>query len=206
MGPADERAAVTLHLSNMPSRINAGDGGDLIAGTIWTRTGLALEASDDSNPNAEITVGEQPSGLSLNPAAWVNDGGRLWEIALTPDLPLALTIDGGNGAMTADLMGLTLSTLAIDSGNGSATITLPSGDYEARVDSGNGSVTVLLPGSVAARVEYNTGNGRVRVDDRFERLRGDSDDGIYQTAGYDTADGRVLLIVDTGNGSVTIGQ
>lgn len=203
---AAERAAVTLNLSNMSSRITAGDGGDLIAGTIWTRTGVALESSGDTAANAVVSIGEQAGGFALNPAAWISDGGHTWEFSLTPDLPLDLTLDGGNGAITADLSGLTLSALAVDSGNGAATVTLPAGDYEATIDSGNGAVTVVLPAGVAARVEYNTGNGRVRVDDRFDRLSGDNDDGVYQTADYDTAAARVLLVVDTGNGSVTVNE
>lgn len=204
---AAERAAVTLHLSNMSSNITAGDGGDLIAGTIWTRTGLALESSADTDPHAVVTVGEQAGGFSLNPAAWSSDSGRPWAISLTPDLPLDLTFDGGNGAITADLTGLTLSALAVDSGNGAVTITLPAGGgYEASIDSGNGAVTVALPAGVAARLEYDTGNGRVRVDDRFQRLSGDNDDGVYQTADYDTAAERVLLVIDTGNGAVTVNE
>lgn len=203
-----ERATVTLNLSNMTSRIHAGDGGDLIAGTIWTRSGLDLQPGSSAGNTFEVSVGERPGGFSVNPADWFSGGsdGRSWEFALTPDLPLDLTLNGGNGSVTADLTGLMLSALAIDGGNGAATVTLPGGDYEAKIDSGNGAVNVSLPTGVAARVTYNTGNGFVRVDDRFQRLSGDGDGGVFQTDGYDTAAERVLLVIDTGNGSVTVNE
>ena len=56
---------------------------------------------------------------------------------------------------------------------------------------------------VEARVEYDTGNGSLNVDGRFERVSGDRDEGVYETPGYEAAGGLAIRL-DSGNGSVTI--
>lgn len=221
---AAETAAVTLHLSNYPSRIDAGGGEELLAGTIWTRTGLDMKPSSDADDHIAVTVGELPGGFNFNPFDWAGSGNHEWEIYLSPDLPIDLEIDGSNGSTRAALDALALSGLSIDSSNGSFEASLPDGDYDVRlnggngsvalaladsgagewrVDGGNGSITLALPRGVAARVEYDTGNGSMNVDGRFTRVSGDRDEGVYETAGYSAGEG-VVFVVETGNGSVTI--
>ena len=221
---AAETAAVTLELGNLPANVAAGDGTAIAAGTIWTRTGLRTDTSGEGDGHVEVEVGEARGGLTLDPREWATTG-QSWEIALSPDLPINLTIDAGNGPTTADLTGLRLSELSIDAGNGQATAALPAGDYDVRldggnghialalpaagsrtvrVDGGNGGITLSLPAGVAARVEYEEDNGAVVVDDRFTRVSGDNDEGAYETDDYATAGERVLVVVDSGNGAVRI--
>ena len=219
---AAETAEVTIRLGNYPARVQAGDGGDLIAGTIWTRSGLDMTPGSEGDDHITVEVGELPSGPTLNIAEWTNED-HTWSFYLSPDLPIDLTLDAGNAPLTADLAALALSDLFIDGGNSATTAALPSGDYdvringgngrvdvslpdgarEVRVDGGNGGVDLTLPQGVAARVEYDTGNGGVRVDGRFERVSGDNDEGAYETAGYGSGEG-ILLIIETGNGGVEI--
>jgi len=220
---AAETAAVTIHLANYPARIEAGDGADLIAGTIWTRTALDMRPGSEGDSHITVEVGEEPGGLMLNVADWTSEA-RAWQFFLSPDLPIDLTLDAGNAPLTADLAALSLSNLVIDGGNSTTTAALPDGDYDirldggngrldvtlpasgrrdVRVDGGNGGIDLVLPAGVEARVEYNRGNGGVHVDGRFERVAGDNDEGAYETAGYRPGDG-VLLIIETGNGGVEI--
>lgn len=219
-----QRAEVTLHLSNFPATVAPGDGSHLISGTIWTRTGLDLRPGSEGDDLITVEVGEEQGGPTLNFADWVGQN-REWTFALTPDLPIDLTINGGNSSVQADLAGLALSRLAIEASNGRVTATLPGGDYDVALDGGNGGVDlqlptggerevtinggnggihVNLPDGVAARVEYHRGNGGVNVDGRFERVEGDQDEGAYETDDYDTAADRVLFVVETGNGGVSI--
>lgn len=221
-----ETAAVTLNLGNLPADVAANDGQNLVAGTIWTRTGVEMTPRSEDDSHVEVEIGETRGGLTLDPREWTATGQR-WQISLAPDLPIDLTVDASNGPVTADLAGLMLSNLDIDAGNGRVTATLPDGVYDlrleggnghitltlpamgsrtVRVDGGNGGVTLTLPVGVAARVEYDEGNGSVSVDGRFTRVSGDGDEGVYETADYATADERVLFIVDSGNGSVRIGE
>lgn len=221
---AARTAEITLHLSNFPAAIAPGDAGNLISGTIWTRTGLDMRPGSEGDDHITVEVGEERGGPTLNFADWVGQE-REWTFELTPDLPIDLTIDAGNSAVQAELAGLALSRLVIDASNGRVSAALPDGDYDVRLDGGNGGANLLLPAGgerevaidggnggihvtlpdgVAARVEYRRGNGGVNVDGRFERVEGDREEGAYETADYDTAADRVLFIVETGNGGVSI--
>lgn len=219
---AAETAAVTLHLGNYPATVAAGDGSELVAGTIWTRTGVVATPRSEGD-HVAVDVAEQPGATLFNPGDWIS-GDHDWTFTLTPDLPLALHIDGGNSSVDADLTGLMLTALALDGSNGSLAAALPDGTYDVslnggnggvdlylpdegggtvRVEGGNGGIDIFLPRGVEARVEYDTGNGSMNVDGRFERVSGDRDEGVYETAGYNAGDG-VLFVVETGNGSVEI--
>jgi hypothetical protein len=150
-----------------------------------------------------VTVGERSGGFSFDPTTW-GDEDRAWAFALNPAVPIDLTIDGGNSSATADLGDLMLSGLVIDAGNGGVEATLPEGDYDIRLDGGNGTINLLVPDGVPMRVEYDTGNGSVNVDERFERVSGDEDEGVYETADYDATAGGLLMEINSGNGGVSI--
>ena len=218
-------ADITLELGNQPTEIGAGSETDLLDLTIWTRTALDLEQDLDDD-HLRVVAGERPGGFGFG-AINAADTGRAWTFALSPNVPTDLHIDAANGRVSADLSGLTLSGLDIDAGNGQITAMLPDGDYdigldagngtlvltlpgsgthEMQADTGNGSVRLLLPPGMAARVEYDSGNGAIAVDDRFERVSGDDDEGVYETAGYDDATDRLLLVIDGGNGQTVIAE
>jgi DUF4097 and DUF4098 domain-containing protein YvlB len=194
--------------------------------SVWTRGEVQLEQEreDDGRLALEFGVREDPLTW-LDPRSWGDSSNQRWNVELSQTVPLELHVNAGNGATTAALGDLTLTALALDSGNGSLEATLPDGNYDIRVDSsngsvaltlpgagrqslrvdsGNGSVRLLLPPGVAARVEYDTGNGRLSVDERFTQVSGDHDEGVYETAGYDAAADGLTIHVDSGNGSVTI--
>jgi hypothetical protein len=198
-------AEITLHLGNFPTAIGPLNGGGLIAGSVWTRGEVQLdtERTDDGRVELEAGVRENPAGW-FDPRTWGGGENRQWAIDLSPTVPLDLRLDTGNGATTAALDELNLTALTLDSGNGAVEATLPDGDYDIRVDSGNGRVVLHLPASVEARVEYDTGNGSLNVDEHFERVSGDADEGVYETAGYDASAESISIHLDGGNGSVTI--
>jgi hypothetical protein len=227
LGTGRGAAELRQETFELPAQISALNGDMLIAGTIFTRGDLRFDTAVEDG-RAEITVGEENAVWSFNPADWFrNEPGREWQISLNPNVPTNLEIDVGNASTSAGLEDLTLTALEVDGGNGSLSATLPPGDYEIvvdsgngsmrlnlpasgqqtmRIDGGNGSVSLSLPANVAARVEYNEGNGSVSVDDRFSRVSGDSDEGVYETADYDSATDRVTLEVNTGNGSFSISR
>lgn len=200
-----ETAAITLHLGNLPADIAANDGENLVAGTIWTRTGVEMIPRSDADDHVAVEIGETGGGWTFDPREWLSPTHQ-WQIFLSPDLPIDLTIDAGNGGTTADLTELDLSALTIDAGNAQTSAALPPGKYRVAVDGGNGGTALTLPAGVAARVEYDEGNGAVVVDDRFRRISGDGDEGVYETDGYDPAEEGVLIVIDGGNGRVTVGE
>lgn len=198
-------AEITLSLGNLPTTIGPLNDGGLIAGSVWTRGAAQVDTERDDDGRVEMEVGVRENAADwFDPRTWGGGEDRQWVIDLSPAVPLDLRIDAGNGATTAALEALNLTALTLDSGNGALEATLPAGDYDVRVDSGNGSVALRLPQGVEARVAYDSGNGSVNVDNRFQRISGDRDEGIYETAGYDAAAGGISIDLDSGNGSITI--
>jgi len=136
-----------------------------------------------------------------NPAAWFAVGSSRWDIALYPQVPLALRVNGGAGRLSLDLAALNVSSLNIDAGVGSLTVTTPkAGMMTMRVNGGVGSAAITIPQGVAARIRVQSGLGNIRVDDaRFPKF-GDT----YQSADYASASNKIDVEVNGGVGSVGI--
>lgn len=224
-----ESADIVIDLSNYPVDIRGvADSDNLVQGTIWTSTGLALDSENDGR-YASVQVGEESSIQSiLNPANWFTDvADRTWRIDLSELVPVNLRVNVGNGSAAVDLHSLSLSQLRLDAANGSLVATLPNGYFDGRivggngsvrvtlpangrqelqVDGGNGSMTFLLPEGTPARVEFDKGNGSIALDQRFDLVDGDRERGVYQTAGYTHSDDGLLIRLETGNGSFRISQ
>lgn len=221
-----ETAEITIDLGNFPAVFNPLTGGGLVGGTIYTYGRMDTEFELERG-HARFKVGERSNGgFMFNPEEWFNDRDEhWWTVSLSPDVPIDLHIDSGNGGGIAELERLMLTDLTVDAGNSRLSINLPDGDYDARLDAGNGGINVRLPRSgehevringgngrieltlparVEARVEYDTGNGSINVPPHLRRVSGNSDEGAYETDGYNRAAGGLLLIVDSGNGTVNI--
>jgi hypothetical protein len=219
-----DSAEVHLKLSNYPTTLSAAAGEGLVSGTLWTSGRPDIDSQVDDG-RAEVEIGEAAEGWMLNPLGWVADGEtHTWDLALSPDVPIELRLDVGNGSVQADLSDAVLTglrlegdngrtaailppgeyALVVDGGNGALELTLPDdGRQQVQIGSGNGSVQLALPQGVEARIEFDEGNGRIAVDGRFEQVRGDDDRGVYQTAGYQ--DGAGLRVdLASGNGSISV--
>ena len=150
-----------------------------------------------------------------------------WEIGLNPDVATDLTLDVGAGTASIDLRDLSLTDLNVDGGAGSTEAWLPGGDYgvyfdvsagstkltlpdfgrqKIEIDGGAGSLTLYLPPGVEARVEVDGGAGSFNLNqDRFRQVSGDEkDEGVWETAGYDSDRDGLDLFVDVSAGSVRI--
>lgn len=222
-----ESAEITLDLGNSATEVHPLQGDtNLIDGSIYTSGELKFDTEVEDG-HAEVVVGEDNVSWFFNPSAWFSDEpGQTWQFNLNSAIPTDLRIDMGNSSATAELGALTLTYLRVEGGNGSLRAVLPPGNYEADIDSsngsmrfslpesgeqvmnvesGNGSITLFLPTNMEARIEFDEGNGGINVDgSRFSLVRGDDDDGVYETANYGTAADRITLEVDSGNGSISI--
>lgn len=154
-----------------------------------------------------------------------------WDVGLSPNVPLDLSIDGGVGPVKANLTGLTISELEIDSGVGTMNITLPiqTNPLHAEIDSGVGQLTVTVPegahgeldieggvGEVVIYVSRNSavlltaesGLGSIKVPDGLRRVAGSrefiEDSGEWRTEGYELAEKRLRIKFDGGVGSFRI--
>lgn len=223
-----ESAGITIEASDFPTTIDPlTDSSNLIEGQATTYGDLKFDAAlQNGEATIELGVDGDQWMRWLDPATWTNVATQgEWEIGISPDVPGRLRFDQGNGSADLALRELTLAGLRLDGGNGRLSATLPNGDYETRldvgnggvdltlptggrpeveVDGGNGSLNLYLPAGMEARVEFEDGDGGVSVDGRFSLVEGDRDEGVYETAGYESAADRVLIRIDGGNGSVRV--
>lgn len=219
-------ANITIDLASQPVTMTAlTDKTSLLSGEIdYYGT---LDFSDSGNPTRRIRLAQ--TGTSGFPVSW--DPNARWNIGLTPNLPIDLTIDGGSGSANLDLGELRLTGFSIDQGSGSLTLQLPpstqpynanitggsgsmsvtfpsDGDLSVRLNGGSGSINLKIPAEAAVRLEIrNSGSGSVNVPDRlmaakvFENFK----EGTWETAGFDQAAHKLIIICDDlGSGSFNI--
>lgn len=222
-----ETAVVTLDLGSLGADVTGLDSSqNVLEGTLSIAGDLELEQSMRGS-EAIVSLGENNSGLWFG--GWVSGSSQPpWQIGLSRTVPLDLSVDAGSGQADLALGSLLLSDLVLDVSSGALNVQLPGGDYDVRLDGGSGKVVMTLPqngrheieldgGSGAmnlflpvnmeARVELDSGSGRVSLDDRFERIAGEGEDGVWETPGYD-ADGAnaILLVIDGSSGAISIEQ
>jgi hypothetical protein len=199
-----ESATVNIDWTSMPGHLGAlRDSSNLIEGDIAYRGELIFDV-DVRNDQTDVVLDSYSSG----PWVWTF-GGRedhRWDVELSPDVPLDLTLDAGSGSCDLDLSDLRISDLFLDVGSGSVDLALPDDStFEVRIDGGSGSLAIALPEGVGARVMLESGSGSFRADERFRLVEGERrDDGVWETDDFDTAEYTIELRIDQGSGSVRI--
>lgn len=106
-------------------------------------------------------------------------------------------VDTGSGGI--DLLSVSSPDLELDTGSGSIEAEVLSSVERLIADTGSGGVELTLPDDVDADLELDTGSGRIEVDFPIEVrvMRRDHVEGRI-------GDGRGLIEVDTGSGSIRI--
>lgn len=126
--------------------------------------------------------------------------GRIWDLAVARDVPLAVTVDGGVGRYTLDLSEAMLTSLDLHVGVGNVEAMLPaSGRIAVKVDGGVGSLTLHLPPGLAARVNADSGVGAVHITG-IDKVGG----GVWETPDFDAATDRADITLDVGVGEITV--
>jgi len=160
---------------------------------------------------------------------WGND--QYWKVGLTNRIPLDLSVDGSLGSSEINLSGLKLTDLNVNVSMGSMEITLPvsaegydvdingsagsldvilpaNSSITLHLDGSAGSSTFILPGKYVLRVEVLDGGlGRVDLPTELTRISGsgDAQEGVWESADYDTAVYKLLIIIShVGPGSINI--
>ncbi|QPC84525.1 hypothetical protein G4Y79_09160 [Phototrophicus methaneseepsis] len=195
-----------------------------------------MEFTVEGDASKYVRLAQQTSKSPLTPIrqgfrAMADSKKLTWQVGLTPNIPLDLSIDGGIGPVEADLSGLTLNDLDVDSGVGTMNVTLPiqTAALHAEIDSGVGQLTVNVPegahgeldikggvGEVVIYVSRNTalmltaksGLGSIDVASGIHRITGGrefiEDSGEWRTEGYELAGNRLRIKYDGGVGSFQI--
>lgn len=118
---------------------------------------------------------------------------NVWNLNLTDEIPLKLSIDTGAAMANLDLQGLKLIDLDIETGVGDLTVDLR-GDweksFETNIETGIGQTTVYLPSDVGVKITIEKGIGSANVVGFISQ-----GDGVYVNEAFKKAD--VILTVNT---------
>jgi hypothetical protein len=178
--------------------------GNLIEGEL--ELGAQEQVSTSFNKAGDTAVYELKSRQSWagsfagTTGLWPDD--KVWDVALSRDLPIRLRLDSGMGRSVLDLAQLTIPQLSVDGGIGQVDLTLPQrGQTQATIDGGIGQVIVRVPPGLAVRIQTDSGIGGVTVNGAFQKT-GDT----YTSPGYATADNRADVRIKSGIGQLTVQQ
>jgi hypothetical protein len=111
----------------------------------------------------ELTVKQQ----GLREGIPTRDVRNRWDLRLSDEVPLDLSVQMGGGVGNLDLDSLDLTGLNLDVGAGVSRVDLTRAwdrDLSAVIRGGAGQVTVLLPSQVGVKVEAGTRLGRINAD------------------------------------------
>lgn len=170
--------------------------GVLVEGTIRTGRGETIrQTADTSGAVRQVRIASaQAPGLNVGAGE-----DRRWELSLSRQVPVELSVSAGVGQTTIDLSRVQLTGVVYRGGVGESTVTLPPGSYDGSFDMGVGSATIELPRGAAVRLVVSTGLGRVNVTGGLRR-----DGNVYTSDGYEGATDRITLRVNGGVGSIDV--
>jgi hypothetical protein len=101
-----------------------------------------------------------------------------WNIALSPRIPIHLTINAGLTKDTFDLAELNVPRLVMDGGTGRTELTFPNGVCNANVDGGVGILDMTVPSTSRTTLNLNIGAGTTLVDVYSPFFRAEIEGGV----------------------------
>ena len=138
---------------------------------------------------------------------WFGSGQRLrWDVALTPKIPLNLDLHSGAGRSNFDLSELQVTGAQYCSGAGELVVSLPAGEYSARVSGGVGRTSINVPTGANVDLNVSSGAGEVNLDiSEGAALNARISGGVGATNVSVPAGAAVRLEARTGLGSINAG-
>jgi hypothetical protein len=226
-------ADVRLDLSIQPVTVRTlVDSQDLLVADVYTINGMILDASGGAQKNIHLHESPAVNNFVFNTRIdqWLQASSKPWDIRLSPNVPISLTVDAGTGGADMKLDGLKLTSLRVNAGTGRLDVALPQSKepLSVRIDMGTGGTGVRMPSDTPVELTVHGGTGGleinlpegagVRVDVRnsglgglhlpssFTKTSGDSKEkeGLWQNEAYSTSKTPITIILDIGTGGVTI--
>jgi len=201
-----ERAEVYIDWTSVPGYLSSlEDSRNLIEADIDYLGDLTFR-TDVRGGRADVTLDSRYTSIRFWSFNRRDHSDKRWDVELSPDVPLDLTLDASSGPCDLDLAGLQVSGLVLDAGSGPVDLVLPSGSsFDAEIDGSSGPISIALPRDVGMRVELDSGSGPFSANSRFELVQGRrTGDGTWETDNYDTAKHTITLEIDQGSGPVRI--
>lgn len=132
---------------------------------------------------------------------WFRPPQNTWDITVTERLPMKLTIDAGASKIDADLSEVRLTSLSIEAGASSTSITL--GDKESNldidIDSGASSTTLRIPKESGVAITFEGSLSSRELDGLIEISEDE-----YRSDNYATATNRITINADASLASFKI--
>lgn len=124
-----------------------------------------------------------------------------WDMELSEDIPMDLSVMTGAASAKLDLKGLQLNKLDVETGVGQLHIDL-AGDwkkgFKTNIETGVGAATIILPSDVGVKIKYEKGLGSISADGLILK-----EEGVYMNEAYENSDVIIEIVVEIGVGEVT---
>jgi len=175
------------------------------SGTLLVQGMLYLNKGEEVDETYTVTGGEARISLTTHgPAVYLPtfdiEAREGWQVSLAAATPLDLSAGMGVGQAILDLSAAQLVALDVNLGIGLLEVTLPEGNYAARLDGGIGQIIVWLPEGADVRIVTDTGLTAVDLPPGFH----EDEEDVFTSPGYDEAEQRIELTLDHGIGSVVV--
>jgi hypothetical protein len=179
-----------------------------------------------------VSLSQRNAEMSVNVLPFFNFGSNFeedlhWNVGLSPNIALTLSLHGGVGDTQLDLDGLQITSLTLNSGVGAIAVTLPAtadtypvtiksgvgeahltlvegASVEMSIDGGVGAVTIDVPNDAPLRVEASSGLGGNDLPGNLTRISGNDDHGVWETAGFSGATNPITIHYNGGIGGLTV--
>lgn len=201
LGQADSATITVKHGAGRLSLSGAAEAGKLVSGSF--ASGLDAQVRLEGS---RLNVVLQPQNRAFPDifysGNWVSGRGLFWDFGLTDKIPLDLVFETGAVDASLDLTDLQVKHLTIKTGASSTAVKLPraAGSTFFKVEAGAASMDIMVPEGVEARIEAEAGLASVSVDQsRFPKQNG-----FYQSPGYESAENKVDIRIETGMASIEI--
>ena len=188
-----------LRLASLPASSPLLVAGDLTAGSGREAPMWEVERRRDSEL-AQIEIVSGSGTFDFNN----EDNAELWDLQLSPAIPVELEVQAGASQIELDLSRLRVPELQVEVGAAQLHLRLPAhGHTTATVEAGAADITIDIPADTPARIRTRGGLAHFDVDTQAFPRGDDSD--VYQSPGYDAApDNRIDLEIKTGLAKVEV--
>lgn len=173
--------------------------GDAPAGTaiVGSSAVVGSHSSRSDGDRLEVKVETGPSFIPI-----LGPGDGVWHYQISKDVPVTVTVEAGASTFDIDLKDTLASRLELKVGASTVNVTMPAhGVSELDIEGGAATFNVRIPEGVSARVNTVEGFVSLHVDEgRFPQAAS----GLYESANFDMAPDRVLIVIKAGVGTVNV--
>lgn len=185
--------AGTMALGSLPSSSSS-----LIEGKFRSPVGRVSKEMERTGSRGILEISRQDvRGYFIGP-----DVREEWDLDLTPNIPLDLSLEVGAVKGDIDLRKLKVRDFKMEIGAGDATVVFPeaAGSTSAMVRGGVSNIVLEIPQGVGARIRSNLGVATLDLPKgRFVER-----DGYYVTNDFDSAQNKLDLRLDVGVSKVVV--